>query len=243
MLNYIIVILKRKGGEALKTYYVYRHVNKSNNKQYIGITSQIPKLRWGNGGVNYKSSPHFWNAICQYGWDNFEHEIIYSGLTKEEACKIEMLLIKRYNTQKKEYGYNITEGGDSPSIPSEVREKMSIAMMGNKNGLGKICSEEKKKKISEAQKGKTFSKEHRQNISIAKRGKSHKPISVEARKKIADAHKKSMVYCEEQNKIYPSIQECARQLNLFATNICKCCKGRIKSTGGFHFRYYNNDNI
>lgn len=47
----------------MNEYYVYRHVNKTNNKQYIGITKQLPEHRWGVDGVNYKSSPYFYNAI------------------------------------------------------------------------------------------------------------------------------------------------------------------------------------
>ena len=201
-----------------------------------------PSNRWGSNGRNYKECPHFWAAIQKYGWDNFEHEILYTNLTKEEACSMEIRLIKEYKTQDREYGYNTLEGGDCPEITQEVRDKMSQSMMGNQNGLGKVCSEEKKKKISEAQKGKTLTEEHRKAISKAKKGKTHKSLNAESRKKIADAHKKCPVYCEETDTIYESIQECARQLNIPATNICRICKGKMKSTKGYHFRYYN-DNI
>ena len=67
-------------------YIVYQHKNKINNKVYIGITSQIPERRWGSNGCNYKSSPHFYSAIQKYGWDNFEHNILFTNLTKEKAC-------------------------------------------------------------------------------------------------------------------------------------------------------------
>ena len=70
-------------------YIVYQHKNKINNKVYIGITSRTPQERWGNQGCNYKSSPYFYNSIQKYGWDNFEHNILYTDLTKEEACKKE----------------------------------------------------------------------------------------------------------------------------------------------------------
>lgn len=67
-------------------YTVYQHKNKINGKIYIGITMQKPEVRWGKNGNNYKSSPHFYSAIQKYGWDNFEHNILFTGLTKEEAC-------------------------------------------------------------------------------------------------------------------------------------------------------------
>ena len=66
-------------------YSVYKHVNKTNGKVYVGITKQKPEQRWGYNGVNYKNSPRFWSAIQHYGWDNFEHIIIQDQLTHDEA--------------------------------------------------------------------------------------------------------------------------------------------------------------
>ena len=67
-------------------YIVYQHKNKINGKVYIGITMKKKKKRWGSNGCNYKSSPHFYAAIKKYGWDNFEHNILFTNLTKEQAC-------------------------------------------------------------------------------------------------------------------------------------------------------------
>ncbi len=126
-------------------------------------------------------------------------------------------------------------------MSKEAKQKLSKSMLGNKNGLGHKCSEEKKRKISDAQKGKKLSKKHRENISKAKKGKSTTPCSEEKRQKIiANKKDKKSVYCIETNKIYESIHECARQLNLQPTLICKVCKGKAKTTGGYHFKYYTN---
>ena len=222
-----------------KSYYVYIHTNLTNNKKYIGITCQEPKLRWGHNGNTYKGKcPVFWNAIQKYGWNGFSHEIVASDLTREEACDMEIELIKEYQTQERKFGYNILEGGTAPAIPPEVREKMSKAMMGNKNGLGKPCSEEKKKKISDAQKGRKLTEEHKKLLSLAKKGTTHAPPSEETRRKISDAHKKKPVICKETGVVYPSIQQCARELGIEATCICACCRGRTKSIKGLHFEYY-----
>lgn len=224
-------------------YKVYKHTNLINNKVYVGITKQKVADRWGKDGSNYKNSPHFWQAIQQYGWNNFSHEIIQEDLTKEQACLLEKELIKKFNSQNSDYGYNITEGGDCPSMTEETKEKISKAMMGNKNGLGKPCSKEKAKKISETQKGRQFTEEHKQKLSLAKKGSHHKSPSEETRKKISDSKKKKPVYCEELNKIFPSIQECARELNIEATSICAVCKGKHKTTHGFHFSYYTEEDM
>ena len=130
-------------------YTVYQHKNKINGKIYIGITSQKPEQRWGSQGCNYKSSPHFYFAIQKYGWDNFEHNILFTELTKEEACLKEQELIKEYNSMNREFGYNSTSGGDIFTMNEETKQKISQAMIGNQNGLGHPCSEEKKQILKE----------------------------------------------------------------------------------------------
>lgn len=223
-------------------YTVYMHVNKINQKKYIGITKQKPQDRWGHNGNNYKESSHFYAAIQKYGWDNFEHIILYTNLSQEQACEIEIKLIADLKTQDKRYGYNILSGGTAPSLPQEVRDKISNGLKGNKNGLGKPCSEEKKQKISAAQKGRPFTEEHKKKISQAKKGKSTGPCSEAKRQNIIKNKKdKKPIVCVETGIEYESIQECARQLGLYATNICKVLKGKIHSTGGLHFKYKNND--
>lgn len=221
-------------------YRVYQHTNLINGKKYIGITKQPVEQRFGTDGCNYRTSPHFYSAIKKYGWENFQHDILYDNLSKEEACDLEIQLIKENKTQDHRYGYNVMEGGNTPTMPESIRNIISEKLKGNKNGLGKVCSEEKKKKISDAQKGRKFSDEHKEKISLSKRGKSHTPPSEETRKKISDAHKKKRVYCKELDRVFISIQECARELGIYATTICACCKGRIKSHKGLHFCYYDN---
>lgn len=219
-------------------YTVYAHINKINGKRYIGITKQIPELRWGNNGRNYcEKCICFWNAIQKYGWDNFNHIIIADNLSKEQACQLEIDLIKRYQTQNRNFGYNILPGGNVTVIPEDVKVKISKSMMGNQNSLGHPCSEEKKLKISKAQKGKSLSEQHKANLRKPK--SVSYPCSEEKRQKIIDAKKdKKPVYCTETDVVYPSVHECARQLGLQATLISKVCKGKAHTTGGYHFKYY-----
>lgn len=221
-------------------YIVYQHRNKINNKVYIGITSRTPQERWGNQGCNYKSSPYFYNSIQKYGWDNFEHNILYTNLTKEEACKKEQELIKQFNSMNREFGYNSTSGGEVFIMNDETKQKISKALRGNKNNLGHPCSEEKKRKISEAQKGRKFTEEHRRKLSEAAK-KRHIPCSEEKKKKLSQNYpNKKPVYCLELDTIFESVQECSRQLGIPATNISKLCKGRGKTLKGYHLSYYND---
>ena len=220
-------------------YTVYQHKNKINGKVYIGITSQKPEQRWGSQGCNYKSSPHFYSAIQKYGWDNFEHNILFTELTKEQACLKEQELIKEYNSMNREFGYNSTSGGDIFTMNEETKQKISQAMMGNQNNLGHPCSEEKKKKISNAQKGREFTEKHKQKLSEAAKNR-HVPCSEDKKQILKEKSHKKPVYCEELDKIFESVQECGRQLGIPATNISKLCNGRGKTLKGYHLRYYND---
>ena len=220
-------------------YTVYQHKNKINGKVYIGITSQKLEQRWGSQGCNYKSSPHFYSAIQKYGWDNFEHNILFTELTKEQACLKEQELIKEYNSMNREFGYNSTSGGDIFTMNEETKQKISQAMMGNQNNLGHPCSEEKKKKISNAQKDREFTEEHKQKLSEAAKNR-HVPCSEEKKQILKEKSHKKPVYCEELDKIFESVQECGRQLGIPATNISKLCNGRGKTLKGYHLRYYND---
>ena len=111
-------------------YIVYKHISPS-GKIYIGITSVKPEYRWNNGR-GYIKNTYFTKAIEKYGWDNFIHEILYINLSKEEAERMEIKLISKYRSNEREFGYNISNGGET---------------------IGKH-SEESKQKISEARKGK-----------------------------------------------------------------------------------------
>lgn len=68
-----------------RKFIVYKHTNKFNDKTYIGITCRSAFKRWGKYGQCYKNNSHFYAAIQKYGWDNFEHEILFTNLSLEEA--------------------------------------------------------------------------------------------------------------------------------------------------------------
>lgn len=118
---------------AEKKWCVYMHTNKINGKKYIGITSKIPRKRWENG-KGYKGQ-RFYLAIEKYGWNNFEHEILFKDLTIEEANEKEIYLIEKFKTQSPN-GYNISFGGDGTrgfKISEESKKRMSESHIGYKH--------------------------------------------------------------------------------------------------------------
>lgn len=223
-------------------YTVYQHLNKINGKIYIGMTGQAPEKRWGSNGVNYKTSPHFYSAIQKYGWDNFEHNILYDGLTKEEACNKEIELIQKYNTMDSEYGYNQTTGGECFELSEDARIKKSKSMIGNKNSLGKPCSVEKANKIRDAQIGKKLSEEHKKKLSNSAKNR-HVKCSDEKKEILRNSHPRmKKVYCVETDTVYKSVQECGRQLCIDASFVSYACRNN-KPAHGFNLNYYTDDTI
>lgn len=128
------------------SWTVYQHINKTNKKRYIGITSTPITKRWKNG-EGYTACPKFYSAIKKYGWDGFDHIVIKDGLPEQCAKTYEKILIKLYDTIAN--GYNLTNGGDGT--------------------CGYKFSEESKRKLSESHKGKgkgvPKSESHKQHIS------------------------------------------------------------------------------
>lgn len=201
-----------------RSYCVYIHTNKINGKKYVGQTGQKPESRWGSNGANYKDSPYFYSAIQKYGWDNFDHEIMKYNLTKQEACDLEIKLIKELNTMNENNGYNLTEGGE-----------------------GAKHSERTRKKISELRKGIVFSEEHLKNLAEALRNRNY-THSKETIEKISKANKiKVSQYAKDGTfiKTWDSISEAYEGLNIHGQHISSCCNNKRKSAGGFVWRYAN----
>lgn len=159
---------------------LYVHTNKTNGKRYVGITSTTVAKRWHRGD-GYKppvegSSP-FYNAIQKYGWDNFRHEVLFENLTREEACNLEKIMIKKLESHVSTgKGYNLDWGGAGTSgrvISEETRRKISEANKGRK------VSDEFRAKMSELTKGRKHSFETRIKIGISAYLKNHPEVTYE----------------------------------------------------------------
>jgi group I intron endonuclease len=191
------------------------HLNKINNKVYIGQTVQSPpQKRWYPS--NYKHNEYFYNAIQKYGWDNFEHIIIEEVCSLEEANQREQYWINYYNSINREYGYNIRPGGNNSLLSEETKKKMSQNhrdVSGEKNYFyGKhFCGEQ------HPMYGKHHSEETKQKISQSKLNKNGKPVR-----------------CITTNKIFNTIREAGRYYNISSSHIAECCKGKRKTCGKYN---------
>jgi hypothetical protein len=138
---------------------LYMHVKpESKEAFYIGV---------GNAKRPYDDNKRskWWNrVVSKYGYDVV---ILSDNLSWEDACKIEIDLIKYFGRKDLGEGslVNMTDGGEGLKNPSaETRAKISAAHKG------KIVSEETKSKISAANIGKKHSAETKAKISNSVKG-------------------------------------------------------------------------
>lgn len=222
-----------------KSFTVYIHKNKVNDKKYVGITSKENlNNRWHNGhGYEYNS--HFWSAIQKYGWDQFEHIVYAKNLSKEEASKIEQQLIKEYNTIDERYGYNIASGGynnrgligkQNPFYGTTPSAVIAASVAAR---TGKSLSEEHKRKISDSNKGKKHSPDHVKKYSDAQRGKQ--------RARGADCKNSRKIKCLETGDIYDSARILAEILSVSPSAISNSIR-RNQKCCGYHWVKLQNSN-
>lgn len=136
--------------EKDKKYFVYIHTNKINNKKYVGQTCRDkPEYRWNKNGSGYYRQPYFYNEILEYGWDNFDTEIIESNLTLEEANVLEKALIKKFDTTNKDKGYNTQAGGSGGDQKHVNKLKMlESEILKEELAIFKIVEEKIKKRLA-----------------------------------------------------------------------------------------------
>ena len=220
-----------------KNYTVYMHIC-PNSKKYIGITKLNPKYRWKNG-YGYNDNNHFKNAINKYKWENIDHKILYTNLSKEEAEQKEIELINHYKANNPKFGYNIDNGGNHCGSRSE-KTKNKISKNNARFWLNKSRNEETRQKISIANKGKTRTLEQRKKQSELSKGINnnfygHK-MSLSTKNKIIKSNSKK-VLCLETKKIYSSITEASKNTNIKIASISYCCNGKRKTAGKFHWKF------
>lgn len=227
-----------KAKEVTTKFKVYKHTTPS-GKIYVGITKQEPNKRWKHG-LGYIENPHFYNAIQKYGWDNIRHEILFDGLTKEEAEREEIRLIDLYQSSKREFGYNVDLGGKiRAEVSEETRKKQSISH------IGKVLSEEQKKKISNSLKGRTkvsgmLGHKHKEETKkiISDKAKTIKRDYMLGAKN----NRAKSVINVTTGEVFLTIKEACDKYKINHATISNCCRGKTKRSkvGGFEWKYLDD---
>ena len=201
-------------------YYVYMHVF-PNYKVYIGITSQEkPEDRWLSG-YGYKAQARVWRAIKKYGWDNIEHIVVAKNVNIETALNMEIDLIRLYNSDKKDNGYNTSPGGWIMSESS--KELLSDRRKGQK------LSEETKSKISATLSGRKPSEKAIEYIKQYNKTRDYSAMKQPNEKEILQYSVSTGEFIKE----YKSINAASTHSEVDVRNISGCIKEVTGHAGGY----------
>lgn len=206
---------------------IYKMTNMVNGKVYIGQTVRSVEERMLE---HYRHDTILVDkAIQKYGKDNFSVEVIDTAATIDELNAKEQYWIEQYDSITPN-GYNQCAGGD--------------------NTMGYHHREESKQKMSEAKAesylgegnpfyGKEHSEESKQKMSQARKGLAH--LTEEQVKKLRQSHHTVRVMNVETGEIFDSVQAAANKYGLKDTHITRVCKGKRNRTGGFHWKYVDQE--
>ena len=174
--------------------YVYKITNTVNQKHYIGISIHEPETGRIKKHLSGRGSRILANAVKKYGRDAFIYEILEENVFPTFLPDLEVAYIKKFNTVTPN-GYNLTYGGEGGSLSEETRRKISEAQKGKKRCK---LSEETCHKISIAKTGYKHTEETRRKMSESRKGR--KP-SAETREKMSRAHRGKSFSNETRKKL------------------------------------------
>lgn len=252
------------------TYCIYIHINKINDKVYIGYTNdKDPSKRWGPNGIHYKSHKYFWYAIQKYGWDGFYHLVIKTGLTHKEAQEEERRYIELYNAFG-EGGYNLTKGGDghdlgrdcyNPEVKKARQHRYHEENKDRIHEMHKINYEKNREfyieyqreyeknnpEVKERQKAyREANKEKKRlyDIEYRKKNKEHKRLVDkqyrERRKLLNPKVYKKPVRNIDTDEVFESIQAVANHYGFSFASVSQNVRGKTKHCHGMHFEFIQN---
>lgn len=229
---------------------IYKITNTINGKIYIGQTRQVKPIERFNRHVRESKGPttnYFHSAIRKYGKINFVFDIICCCKTLDDLNYMETYFIKHFNSTNKEFGYNLTTGGDSTEVNLESVKKMQEVIKKqyengrspwNKGLKYKATSESWNKglmgyklnhgyNVSKALTGLKKTEDHRKNLSIAAFNRFLKTKHIQSKN----------VICLELNIVFKSASQAARYFNTSQGCISNICRGERKSLSGRSFQY------
>jgi group I intron endonuclease len=211
---------------------IYSARNKINGKRYIGATT------WT---LNHRISGHkarsndigrqhpLYRAIREFGWENFEWEVLYKDIAPEMMEVAEMCTI--YIHGSFDDGYNTTLGGKG-QIGNKWDDERKAKHSDTRKGIPSKC------------RGRKLSEGHKQKLSISHLGqvawnKGRKCSEEWIRKNVlANGGRPFLVFRgEEKIGEWINQRECAKELGINNKEICSCLKGRQNTHKGYTFKY------
>jgi len=200
---------------------VYGIFSKIDDRVYIGSATNFD-LRKKTHFDKLKSNVHvnkpLQNFVNKYGIENVEF-VVLAKCPSEYCIKLEQFFLDNFENK-----FNIrliAESNFGLKASDETKKKMSKARKGKAvRGYGFTVSEETKSKMSEAGKNKVFTEEHKQNLKLAAQKRS-KELS---QKHKGDNNPSAKLDWNKVNYIRDSeklVKDLAIELNVSVTTIYK----------------------
>jgi group I intron endonuclease len=147
-------------------YCIYKITNLINGKTYIG---QHKYLELNDKYMG--SGKHLKRALKKYGIENFRKDILVFNISNKEYVDLleRVFIASEREKVGAENCYNIVDGGQGGSLKGRTCSEQSKRRMSEAR-KGKHLSDETKKKISEGNKGKHLSEQTKKRMSEAKKG-------------------------------------------------------------------------
>ena len=228
---------------------IYCYTNKINGKRYVGQTINELKTRHRlhMNAVRFTSNKRdnetpIHRAMRKYGIENFKLEIlIMNCVDYDRLNNYEKFYIKRFKSLANQNGYNVSDGGlNGNKFAGKTEEEMdkwkrelSEARKRKYSGknhpwYGRKHSEETKRKISEAHKGKKFIRTEEYGKKLGQSLLNNPKISTKV---------VGIDIVTKQEYVFPSAKEAERN-GFCKSGVLKCCNGEFKQSQGIvWFRY------
>jgi group I intron endonuclease len=127
---------------------VYKVINKINGMSYIGQTNRDIQERWTEHcKPALQARSYLSNAIQKYGKENFEIQELKKATSQEELDDLEDKVIKEHCTMWPN-GYNLRNGGSGGSLSEEAKRKIGNASRGRKQSPELIAKITKSRKAT-----------------------------------------------------------------------------------------------
>lgn len=207
-------------------------------KAYVGQTWQRLDVRWLHHQKPSSQCIKLQRAIRKYGPSRFVRSILTSGLTTQEQMDAaEKYWIQYFDCQKE--GYNLKEGGSYGKHSEASKAKMSLSQRGiTKPGVAKAMLGNK------FNLGRKLYGVHREAVL---RGLNKAVEAAKSRKsRVSRSRSRGVLpfICLESGVTYEMVADAAQALDLDPSALSKALRGtRLKSTGGYHFRYIESPNL
>ena len=235
-------------------------------KSYIGQTvAKKAQTRWKKHISKASGCRHVRNAIFCYGVENMRFETLYeiSYETHGYRWKEFLNFWEKYEIAEEDTlnprGYNLQTGGRNYCMTDETKQIHREKATGRKASeetrrklkktpeqkelhrrlqTGKKMKQESKNKISAWGKGRPKSEEHRSKI------RAGQPVYTEERRQIMiSSNKKKSKRVDQFTlegiliKTHSSAKAATNELNINASGIGRCCKGKQKTCGGSTWKF------